>query len=103
MAEITITEQNFEEEVTKSEIPVLVDFWAEWCAPCRMLAPVIDEIAGEYAGKIRVGKINVDEQPQLAAKFGINGIPTVVLFKNGEPVSASVGYRPKSELEAMLK
>ena len=102
MAEITITTENFDAEVIKSEKPVLVDFWASWCAPCRMLAPVIDEIAAENEGKIKVGKINVDEQPALAAQFGVTGIPTVMLFKNGEPVKVSVGYRPKSDIEAML-
>lgn len=103
MAEIQLTDQNFEQEVLRADLPVLVDFWASWCGPCRMLAPVIAEIAEEYAGKVKVGKVNVDEQPNLANRYGIASIPTVMLFKNGEVVSTSLGYRPKNELETMLK
>ena len=103
MAEIQLNEQNFEQEVLRADMPVLVDFWASWCGPCRMLAPVIAEIAEEYAGKVKVGKVNVDEQPNLANRYGIASIPTVMLFKNGEVVSTSLGYRPKNELETMLK
>lgn len=103
MAEIQLNEQNFEQEVSRADLPVLVDFWASWCGPCRMLAPVIAEIAEEYAGKVKVGKVNVDEQPNLANRYGITSIPTVMLFKNGEVVSTSLGYRPKNELETMLK
>ena len=102
MAEVTITEQNFEEEVINSPIPVLVDFWATWCGPCRMLAPIIEEIAEEYEGKVKVGKINVDEEAQLAIKFGVSSIPTVMVFKNGEVTDVSVGYRPKEQLTALL-
>ena len=103
MAEIKLTDQNFEQEVLRADMPVLVDFWASWCGPCRMLAPVIAEIAEEYAGKVKVGKVNVDEQPNLANRYGIASIPTVMLFKNGEVVNTSLGYRPKNELETMLK
>lgn len=103
MAEIQLNEQNFEQEVSRADLPVLVDFWASWCGPCQMLAPVIAEIAEEYAGKVKVGKVNVDEQPNLANRYGIASIPTVMLFKNGEVVSTSLGYRPKNELETMLK
>ena len=103
MAEIKLTDQNFEQEVLHADLPVLVDFWASWCGPCQMLAPVIAEIAEEYAGKVKVGKVNVDEQPNLANRYGIASIPTVTLFKNGEVVSTSLGYRPKNELETMLK
>ena len=103
MAEIKLTDQNFEQEVLHADMPVLVDFWASWCGPCRMLAPVIAEIAEEYAGKVKVGKVNVDEQPNLANRYGIASIPTVMLFKNGEVVSTSLGYRPKNDLETMLK
>ena len=102
MAEITITKQNFENEVLNSDKPVLVDFWATWCGPCRMLAPVIEEIAAEYEGKVKVGKVNVDDEPDLAMKFKVVSIPTVVLIKNGEVVNSMVGYRPKSEIEQML-
>ena len=103
MAEIQLNEQNFEQEVLRADMPVLVDFWASWCGPCRMLAPVIAEIAEEYAGKVKVGKVNMDEQPNLANRYGIASIPTVMLFKNGEVVNTSLGYRPKNDLETMLK
>ena len=103
MAEVVITKNNFETEVLKSDIPVLVDFWATWCGPCRMLAPVIEELAEEYAGKIKVGKIDVDQQPELAAQFGIMSIPTLILFKDGKPAAQSLGYKPKAQIEAMLK
>lgn len=102
MAELEITKNNFNAEVLLSDKPVLVDFWASWCGPCRMLAPVVAEIAEEHAADLKVGKINVDEQPELAAQFGVSSIPTVILFKNGEPVRGSVGYVPKERLEAML-
>ena len=102
MAEIIITQENFEAEVVQSDIPVLVDFWATWCGPCRMLAPVIGEIAEEQSGKVKVGKVNVDEQPELAARFGIMSIPTVIVFKNGAVAQTAVGYRPKEEIEALL-
>lgn len=103
MAEIKLTDQNFEQEVLHADMPVLVDFWASWCGPCQMLAPVIAEIAEEYAAKVKVGKVNVDEQPNLANRYGIASIPTVMLFKNGEVVNTSLGYRPKNDLETMLK
>ena len=103
MAEIIITEQNFEQEVLKSNIPVLIDFWATWCGPCKMISPVIKEIAEEYDGKIKVCKVNVDEQPALANEFRVMSIPMVVLVKEGKVVNASVGYRPKEQLLEMLK
>ena len=103
MAEITLTSANFENEVLKSDKPVLVDFWAPWCGPCRMLAPVIEEIAEEYAGSAKVGKINVDDEPQLATRFRVSSIPTVIVFKNGKAVNASVGFRPKEQIAAMLR
>lgn len=103
MAEIVITKENFEEEVLKSPIPVLVDFWAVWCGPCKMIAPIVAELAEEYAGKVKVGKINVDEQPELAGAFGIESIPTLVLVKDGKIAQVSVGYRPKSEIEKLLQ
>ena len=103
MAEIKLTDQNFEQEVLRADLPVLVDFWASWCGPCRMLSPVIAEIAEEYAGKVKVGKVNVDEQPNLANRYGIASIPTVMLFKNGEVINTSLGYRPKNDLETLLK
>lgn len=103
MAEINVTESNFDTEVLNANTPVLLDFWATWCGPCRMLAPVIEEIAKEYDGKIKVGKVNVDEEPHLANSFGIESIPTVLLFKNGKVENMSVGYRPKEEIVKMLK
>ena len=102
MAEITVTQKNFEEEVLHSNMPVLVDFWAPWCGPCRMLAPLIDEIAEEYQKEIKVGKINVDEEGPLAAEFGIESIPTVLFFKAGKVVAKSVGLRTKEQLEQMF-
>ena len=98
MAEIKLTTQNFENEVLKADKPVLVDFWAEWCGPCKMLSPVISEIAEEYEGKIKVAKLNIDEETALAVKYGIVSIPTVLLFENGEIVKKSVGYAPKESL-----
>jgi len=103
MAEITITKENFEQEVLDSAVPVLVDFWATWCGPCMMLAPTIEEIARENEGVIKVGKINVDEEAELAAMFGIMSIPTVMAFRQGEVVDTAVGVRPKDALLAMLK
>ena len=103
MAEVVITEKNFEQEVLKSEIPVLLDFWAVWCGPCMMLAPILAEIAEEYEGKVKVGKVNVDECPALAAQFGVASIPTVLLFKDGKLCATSVGYRPKALFEQMIK
>lgn len=103
MAEITITNANFESEVLKSDIPVIVDFWATWCGPCRMIAPILAEIAEENAGRIKVGKVNVDEQMELAVKFGIQSIPTLLVFQNGELVNKSVGVLPKAKIEALIK
>ena len=103
MAEIVLTQENFEAEVLQSELPGLVDFWATWCGPCRMLAPIIEELAQEKEGVIKVGKVNVDEQPALAAQFGIVSIPTVMVFRGGEVTGTMVGYRPKADLEELLK
>ncbi len=102
MAEIIITAENFEQEVMKSEKPVLLDFWATWCGPCRMIAPVIEEIAEDYEGKLVVGKVNVDEDASLAAQFRVSSIPTVVIVKNGTVVESSVGYRTRDQLETMI-
>lgn len=102
MAEITITEANFEKEVLQSELPVLVDFWAEWCGPCKMLAPIVAEIAKEYEGRVKVGKINIDTEQELAVKYRVASIPTLVLFQDGQAVKRSVGAVPKGQIEAML-
>ncbi len=93
---------NFETEVVKSDVPVLVDFWAPWCGPCKMITPIIEELAGEFGDKVKIGKVNVDNNQDLAAKFGIRGIPTVMLFKGGESVNSFVGLRPKEDLAAAL-
>ncbi len=103
MAELKITSSNFESEVLNSNIPVIIDFWAPWCGPCRMLAPVLAEIAEENEGSLTVGKINVDEESELAMKFGIASIPTLIVFKNGEIVSKSVGVKPKAQILDMVK
>ena len=100
--EITLTKGNFEDEVLKSEIPVLVDFWASWCGPCKMLAPTVAQIAEEYSGKIKVGKVNVDEEESLSREYGIVSIPTVILFKDGKPEKTSIGLVPKETLVSML-
>lgn len=101
--EIKVTKNNFEQEVLKSDIPVLVDFWAVWCGPCQMLAPVLEDVANEYEGKIKVAKINVDEEPELAIKHGVEAIPTILLFKNGQIVNKSVGYLDKNEIIDLIK
>ena len=102
MAEIILSKSNFEEEVLQSDLPVLVDFWATWCGPCRMLAPTIEKIAEEQEGVVKVGKVDVDEEPELAARFGIASIPTLMVFRGGQVVKASVDVQPKSAIEAML-
>ena len=103
MAELKITVANFENEVLRSDKPVLLDFYADWCGPCKMLAPVLHEIAEENAGALKVGKINVDEQMELAMRFQVSSIPMLVVFKDGKVVAKSVGYRPKPEIAAMVE
>ena len=95
---VHVTESNFEEEVVNSDIPVLVDFWAEWCGPCKMIAPILDEIAKEYGEKLKICKIDVDSNPEIAPKFGIRGIPTLIMFKDGNAESTKVGAVSKSQL-----
>ena len=101
--EITITKENFESEVLKSEVPVLLDFWATWCGPCRMIAPTLAEIAAENAGKLKVGKVNVDEQMELAIQFNVTSIPLLVVMKNGKIANKAVGAMPKAKIEALFK
>ena len=102
MAELKITMDNFKSEVLESPIPVLMDFWAPWCGPCRMLAPAVAELAGELEGKAKVGKVNVDDEGELAVQFGIASIPTVVVMKNGKVTAKSVGLVPKAKLAELL-
>ena len=103
MAVIKITQDNFEAEVLKSDKPVLLDFWATWCGPCRMLAPVVEQVSEENEGKLAVGKVNVDDCPDLAMKFGVMSIPTLILFKDGQVVDKRVGYQPKNQLDEMIR
>ena len=99
---VEIKDANFVEVVLQAKIPVLVDFWAPWCGPCYMVAPVVDELAEEYEGKVSFAKVNVDESPKIASQYGIMSIPTLILFKDGKPVSNIVGFRPKDELKKRL-
>ena len=102
MGALHLDKNNFDSEVRKSATPVMVDFWAEWCGPCKMLAPIVDQLAGELQGKMKVAKINVDEEPELAGEFNVMSIPTLLVFKNGKPVDQIVGAMPKDRLLAKL-
>ncbi|GBD40094.1 MAG: thioredoxin [Deltaproteobacteria bacterium] len=100
---VELKDSNFDNEVLKSQLPVLVDFWAPWCGPCRVLAPVVEEIASSYKGKLKVAKLNVDENQEIAMKYGIRSIPTLILFKDGKALDQIIGAVPKSEIEKMIK
>jgi len=99
---IEVTDGNFEEQVLKSNLPVLVDFWAVWCGPCRMMGPIVDQMAVEYAGKVKVGKLNVDDNPDTAARYGVRGIPTLILFANGKVKAQTVGAQPGEALKGFI-
>jgi thioredoxin 1 len=100
---LQVTDSNFDEEIIKSDIPVMVDFWAEWCGPCKMVAPVVEELAGEYKGKIKIAQMNVDQNRQTPAKYGIRNIPTLIFFKGGEVANTIVGAHPKMAIDEQLK
>lgn len=99
---INVTDSNFEQEVLSSEIPVLLDYWAEWCGPCKMIAPILNDIADEYSGKIKIAKLNIDQNPGTPAKFGVRGIPTLMIFKSGSIEATKVGAMSKSQLSAFI-
>jgi len=103
MSEVTITEASFDQEVLKSDLPVMVDFWAVWCGPCKVLGPIVEELANDYAGKLKVGKVNVDENNALAAKYGVMSIPTLKFFKGGKLVGEMIGAAPKASIESEIK
>lgn len=103
MADLIFTDKNFEAEVLQSRIPVLVDFWAEWCQPCKIVDPVIHELAGEYAGKLKVGKLNVDENPESSQNFNVMSIPTIMLFRNGQPVKSVIGAQSKENFKKAIE
>ena len=99
---ITVNDENFSDEVLRSDILVLVDFWAEWCGPCKVFGPTIEELASDYQGKVKVAKLNVDDNPQAAGRFGVRGIPTLIVFKDGKAQEAAVGVRPKGQLADLI-
>jgi thioredoxin 1 len=101
MADLVLTDQNFEEEVLKAKIPVMVDFWAAWCMPCKLVSPIVDELAKEYSGKVKIGKLNVDEN-SVAGNYNVMSIPTLMIFKDGKPVRSVIGARPKDEFKRAL-
>lgn len=103
MADITITDQNFQQEVAQSDKPVLLDFWAPWCTPCRVVGPIVEDLAREFEGKVKVGKLNVDENPQTAGQFGVMSIPTLLFFQNGQPVDSVIGAQSKDVIKQKME
>ena len=103
MATVKVDNNNFKSEVMDSDVPTVVDFWAEWCGPCKMIGPSLEELSDEMAGKVKITKLNIDENPDLAAQFGVRSIPTLLIFKGGEPVGMQVGAKPKSALSDWIK
>ena len=102
MSVLSVSKRSFSDEVLSSSLPVLIDFWAPWCGPCRMLSPIVDEVAKDHRADLKVVKVNIDEEPELAGEFGVMSIPTLVLMKNGKIAASAVGVRPKQQIEAML-
>ena len=100
---ITVNDENFDDEVLRSDIPVLVDFWAEWCGPCKVVGPTVEALASDYQGKIKVAKLNVDDNPEAAGRFGVRSIPTLIVFKDGEAQQAAVGVKPKGQLAELIE
>jgi len=103
MATVKVDNSNFQAEVMESDVPTVVDFWAEWCGPCKMIGPSLEELSDEMAGEVKITKLNIDENPDLAAQYGVRSIPTLLLFKNGEPASMQVGAKPKGALADWIK
>jgi len=99
---LEVMDSNFDEQVLKSTIPVLVDFWAAWCGPCRMMSPIVDQVAGDYPGKLKVAKLNVDDSPDIAARYGVRGIPTLILFSGGKVKAQTVGAQPREALKEFI-
>ena len=99
---VTVTDREFDATVLNAEVPVLVDFWAEWCGPCRMLGPTVESLADDYAGRVKVAKLNIDDNPEAAARYGVRSIPTLILFKDGKPSETTVGLRPKAQLAELI-
>ena len=100
---ITVNDENFDDEVLRSDIPVLVDFWAEWCGPCKVVGPTVEALASDYQGKVKVAKLNVDDNPEAAGRFGVRSIPTLIVFKDGEAQQAAVGVKPKGQLAELIE
>ncbi len=100
---ITVNDENFDDEVLRSDIPVLVDFWAEWCGPCKVVGPTVEALASDYQGKVKVAKLNVDDNPEAAGRFGVRSIPTLIIFKDGEAQQAAVGVKPKGQLAELIE
>ena len=100
---VTVTDDNFDDQVIQSKIPVLVDFWAEWCGPCKVIGPTLEALAADYNGKVKIAKLNVDDSPDTAARFGVRSIPTLIVFKDGEPQQAAIGVKPHGQLAELIE